>query len=206
MPPSAKCLQRIAPAAAMVDEFEWNTKNTNKTQLLASTYGTIWTLVVCENFNPKTDHLLSSSMQQVSCKCEIPWLEMESLAKFLAIKRCQRTKFGKVIKLAQSSIKNGRTSATKGVKLLKKIGWKSPMEWQCNTTSINQPSLCAQHNKQHQQHTYKNTNTVIPPDCQLSATSNKYVSAIARRRTVAHDLHNMAMQFFKVKLTHSLFY
>jgi hypothetical protein len=32
-------------------------------------------------------------------------LELESSAKFLAIKRCQWTKFGKVIKLAQSSIK-----------------------------------------------------------------------------------------------------
>jgi hypothetical protein len=30
----------IAPAAAMVDEFERNTQNTNKKQLLASNYGT----------------------------------------------------------------------------------------------------------------------------------------------------------------------
>jgi hypothetical protein len=35
----------------------------------------------------------------------MPRLELESSATFLAIKRCQRTKFGKVIKLAQSSIK-----------------------------------------------------------------------------------------------------
>ncbi len=34
----------------MVDEFEWNTQNTNKTQLLASNYGTLKTLVVYENF------------------------------------------------------------------------------------------------------------------------------------------------------------
>jgi hypothetical protein len=40
---------------AMVDEFEWNTQNTNKSQLLASNYGTFWSLVDCENFNPKTD-------------------------------------------------------------------------------------------------------------------------------------------------------
>jgi hypothetical protein len=35
----------------------------------------------------------------------MPWLELESSATFLAIKSCQRTKFGKVIKLARSSLK-----------------------------------------------------------------------------------------------------
>jgi hypothetical protein len=35
-----KCMRRIAPAAAMVDEFESNTLITNKTQLLAIHYGT----------------------------------------------------------------------------------------------------------------------------------------------------------------------
>jgi hypothetical protein len=39
--------------AAMVNEFEWNTQNTNKTQLLASNYGTFRLLVVCENFVPQ---------------------------------------------------------------------------------------------------------------------------------------------------------
>ena len=34
----------------MTNEFEWNTQNTNKTQLLASNYGTFWSLVVSENF------------------------------------------------------------------------------------------------------------------------------------------------------------
>jgi hypothetical protein len=38
MPPSGKCLRRIAPAAAMVNEFVEKTQNTNKTQLLASSY------------------------------------------------------------------------------------------------------------------------------------------------------------------------
>ena len=37
--------------------------NTGKTQLLASNYSTFRSLVVCENFNPKVDPLLSSSMQ-----------------------------------------------------------------------------------------------------------------------------------------------
>ena len=40
MPPSGKCLRRIAPAVAMVNEFVETTQNTNKTQLLASNYGT----------------------------------------------------------------------------------------------------------------------------------------------------------------------
>jgi hypothetical protein len=40
MPPSGKCLRRIAPAAAMVEGFVETTLNTNKTQLLASNYGT----------------------------------------------------------------------------------------------------------------------------------------------------------------------
>jgi hypothetical protein len=74
-----------------------NTQNTNKTQLLASNYdyGTFRALVVCENFNPKTNPLLSSSMQRASCKYEMPRLELKSSRTFLAIKRCQRTKIWK---------------------------------------------------------------------------------------------------------------
>jgi hypothetical protein len=34
----------------MVGKFEWNTQNTNKTQLLASNWGTFWSLFVYENF------------------------------------------------------------------------------------------------------------------------------------------------------------
>jgi hypothetical protein len=42
MPPSGKCLRRIAPAAAMVNEFVETTQNTNtnKAHLLASNYST----------------------------------------------------------------------------------------------------------------------------------------------------------------------
>jgi hypothetical protein len=40
MPLSVKCLRHIAPEAAMADKIEQNTQNTNKTQLLASNYGT----------------------------------------------------------------------------------------------------------------------------------------------------------------------
>jgi len=61
--PSIECSHRIALAAAMVKEFESNTQNTNKTQLLASNYGKFLLLVVCENFNPNMEHLLSSLMR-----------------------------------------------------------------------------------------------------------------------------------------------
>jgi len=40
MPPSGECLRRIAPATTMVNKFIETTINTNKTQLLASNYGT----------------------------------------------------------------------------------------------------------------------------------------------------------------------
>ncbi len=93
------------PGGAMVNKFKWNTQNTNKTQFLASNYGTFWSLVVCENFNLKTNPLFSSLMQQASCKWETPQFELKSSCTFLAIKRCQRTKLGKVIKLTRSSIK-----------------------------------------------------------------------------------------------------
>ncbi len=97
MPPPGKCLRHIAPADAMVNEFVETTLNTNKTQLLASNYNTFRALVVCETFNPKTNPLLSSLMQQASFKCEAPQLEQKISRSFLAIKHCQRKKFGKVI-------------------------------------------------------------------------------------------------------------
>ncbi len=48
-------------------------------------------------------------MQQASFKCETPRLELKSWRTFLAIKRCQRTKIRKVIKLARSSKKSAAT-------------------------------------------------------------------------------------------------
>ncbi len=53
MPPSGECLRRIAPAAVIVNEFVETTRNTSKTQLLPSNYGTYRALVVCENFIPQ---------------------------------------------------------------------------------------------------------------------------------------------------------
>jgi len=64
------------------------------------------------------DPLLTSSILQASFKCEMPRLELKSSRSFLAIKRCQRTKILKVIKLARSSKKSGRRYATIAVKLL----------------------------------------------------------------------------------------
>ncbi len=52
MPSLGKCLRRIAPAAAMVDEYVENTQNTNKKLFLPSDYGTNQSLVVYENFIP----------------------------------------------------------------------------------------------------------------------------------------------------------
>jgi len=62
MPPSGECLRCIALAAAKIGRFVETTLNTNKTQLFPSNYGTFLALVVCENVNPNTDPLLSSSM------------------------------------------------------------------------------------------------------------------------------------------------
>ena len=55
MPPSVECSHRIAPAAAMVNEFIETTLNTNKTQLLASNYSTFRALVNSENFIPQNE-------------------------------------------------------------------------------------------------------------------------------------------------------
>jgi hypothetical protein len=53
MPPSGKCLRRIAPAAAMVNKYIENTQDTNKKLFLASNYGKNQSLVVYENFIPQ---------------------------------------------------------------------------------------------------------------------------------------------------------
>jgi hypothetical protein len=66
MPPSGKCLRRIAPVAAMVDEFVETTPNTNKTQILPSNYSTFLSLVVFDYFGTRNGPLLSSLMQQAA--------------------------------------------------------------------------------------------------------------------------------------------
>ena len=67
MPPLGKCLHPIPPTAAKVDEFVETTQNTTKTQLLASNYGTFWSLVVYENsIHQYMNPLLSSLMRLVA--------------------------------------------------------------------------------------------------------------------------------------------
>jgi hypothetical protein len=75
--------------------------NTKHNFYLATTVD--WSLVVCENFVIQKDPLLTSLMWQASFKCETPQLKLKSSRTFLAIKRCERTKIGKVIKQSRSS-------------------------------------------------------------------------------------------------------
>jgi hypothetical protein len=49
MLPLGECLKHITPAAATVIEIGGKHKSTNKTQLLASNYGTNQSLVAYEN-------------------------------------------------------------------------------------------------------------------------------------------------------------
>ena len=63
MPPSGECSHCIAVVATIVKDFEYNT---NKTQLLASNYGTFRALVVCENFTPQNGPSTQSSMRQAA--------------------------------------------------------------------------------------------------------------------------------------------
>ena len=53
MPPSGKCLSRIAPAAAMVNKFVETTLITNKTQILASDYRTFLLVKAKQFWDPK---------------------------------------------------------------------------------------------------------------------------------------------------------
>ena len=68
MPPLGKRLRRIAPTAATVDDCGCKHKNTYKTQLLASNYGTLAGNVgicVCQLYSPNDRHLcLLSTCQQ----------------------------------------------------------------------------------------------------------------------------------------------
>ena len=95
MLPSGECLHRIAPAAVMVGEFV-KTQNTNKKLLLASNYGTNWSLVFLEIFLPQNKHF--TQLVNVSC-CVKMWdatIGAEELA-HISLK-----KFGKVTKPARS--------------------------------------------------------------------------------------------------------
>ncbi len=105
MPPSGKCLCRIAPAAAMVNGFVEAAQNTNKTHFLASNYCTFRALVISVNFIPQNGPS-TQLIDAPSFVCETTRLELESSRWFLAIKCCQRTKSEKVIKQLRSSLKS----------------------------------------------------------------------------------------------------
>jgi hypothetical protein len=95
MLPLGKCLRPIPLVAAMVNEFVKATQNTNKTQPLASNYGTFRLLVVPQT-GPSTQLI-----DALSCiNSETAQLELENSAIFLAIKHCQQTKIRKVINLS----------------------------------------------------------------------------------------------------------
>ncbi len=94
------CHHRLSACAVLPRRLPWltNSNKLNKTLkkhnfYLATTVHFDRYVVVCDNFNPLTDPLLSSLMHRASFKCETPQLELESSATFLAIKRCQQTQF-----------------------------------------------------------------------------------------------------------------
>ncbi len=104
MPSSGKCQRSIVPAAVMVDGFIETTLNTNKTQLLPSTYGTFWALVVCENFVPQN----GPSTQLIDATSCIKMWDATTIAEELANISSYQTLWGdknwNVIKRSWSSI------------------------------------------------------------------------------------------------------
>ena len=90
--------------------FRMKQNNTNKTQLsyfFTQKPSTFW--------DPKWTLYSAHQSDKLHKKCEIPQLELKSLWTFLAIKRYQRTKFQKDIKLAwRLSKKLAHICATSG--------------------------------------------------------------------------------------------
>ena len=86
---------RYCPSGRHGRRICWNNTKHLQALLLASNYGALRSLVVTIILGPKLDPLLSSLMQQrqqALFKCEMPWLELMSLWRYLAIKHCQGTK------------------------------------------------------------------------------------------------------------------
>ena len=100
---SVECLHCIA--AAMVINFKWKIQSTNKTQLLASNYGTFRSLVIRENFVPQN----GPSTQLIDAtSCIKMWDNMigaEELTHISIYQTLLAAKIGKVINLARSSFK-----------------------------------------------------------------------------------------------------
>ncbi len=105
MPLLGKCLRCMAPAAIKVIDFRCKHKNTNKTQLLASKLTVDRSQKLHQFCTPKQTLYSRHQCNKLRKKCEITNTKRKSLRTFSAIKRCQRTKIGKVIKLEQSLLK-----------------------------------------------------------------------------------------------------
>ncbi len=85
MPPSGKCLRRIAPAAAMVYKYVENTQNTNNKLFLASDCGTNQSLVVYENFTPPkgpSTQLMDATSCVKMCNARIGAKELADISSY----------------------------------------------------------------------------------------------------------------------------
>ena len=106
--------------------FEWNTQNTNKTQLLASNYGTNQSLVVCENFihqnGPSTQLINETNFVKM-------WDDTTGAEKLAHISSYQTLSANVVI----GQKLDGRISAPVVVKLLTPVA-VVPNNWICGLT------------------------------------------------------------------------
>ena len=119
MAPLGECLCHIVPTATMVGKFERNTQNTNKTQFLASNYGTFWSLVVYENFgtsNGPSTQLINATSFVLIWNTTIGAKELTDISSSYQTLSGDKSK--KVVKWLQSRQKSWRIYAPLVVKLL----------------------------------------------------------------------------------------
>jgi hypothetical protein len=125
MPPSGQCLRHIAPAAAMVNKFDEITQNTNKTQPLASNYGTFRALINSENFIPQN----GPSTQLIEAASFVKmWNATIGAEELAIISSYQRTKSKKLLSDHEAWFFSGCISGTIGVKLLS-VKYQSDANW-----------------------------------------------------------------------------
>ncbi len=117
MPPSGECLHCIIPAATMVTKINEKHKNSNKTHLLASSYGANQSLDVYENFLPWHGPSLSSSITTIGAG------ELMDISSYQTL---SVDNIGKVIKLAWSSLKSGHICAVRCNAVKELVNWLCP--------------------------------------------------------------------------------
>jgi hypothetical protein len=83
MSPLGKCLSRITPVAAMVNEFVETTQNTNKTQFLASDYRTFLLVKAKQLWDPKWT--LYSAHQRNKHRLNLKWQSCSQEAQLLGV-------------------------------------------------------------------------------------------------------------------------